>query len=95
MSSEKIRQLQEEIRRNEERMRNCNHAWDKPFFNPETIREPSGYKFEVHGSDAWETPTSFHDVQKRRWTRKCLKCSFEEHTYEQKPIVTGYEPKFN
>jgi hypothetical protein len=95
MSSEKIRRLQEEIRREEELMSGCEHTFDKPFFNPETVREPGSTELEVHGSDAWPVVTSWRSVEKDRWTRKCPKCGYEQHTYKQEPVVAGYQPKFD
>ena len=35
----------------------------------------------------WHEPEGYRDVKKDRWTRKCKIC--EEHTYNQKPVISG------
>jgi len=90
----KIRQLQEEIRIEQNKIARCNHIYGKAVFNPETVSEPYGYKLVGQGSDTWSEPIGYHDVLKNRWTRVCGVCETEQHTYNQKPIVSGYEPSF-
>ncbi len=90
----KIKQLQKEIKAEEEKIRMCQHEYGKGYYNPETIKEGYGMKTVAHGSDVWSEFEGYHDVEKPRWTRKCSKCGGEQHTYNQKPIVTGQEPDF-
>lgn len=92
--NDKIRQLQEEIAREQEKIRKCPHKWGKAFYNPEIVKEGYGLHYVGHGSDPYPEYTGYHDVEKPRWTRKCSECGTEEHTYTQKPVVVGYEPDF-
>jgi len=92
--NDNIRKLQEQIEAEKRKISNCNHVFDNSFYNPETIREPYGFKTVGQGSDVWTEPEGYRDVKKDRWTRKCKVCGFEEHTHSQKPIVSGYEPDF-
>lgn len=86
--NDNIKKLQEQIKTEERRIQNCNHDWDKSFYNPETVREPYGYKMVAQGSDIWGEPEGYHDVKKDRWTRKCNVCGVEQHTYKQKQKFT-------
>lgn len=92
--NDKIKQLQAEIEREREKMRNCNHDFDKPFYNPETKMEPTGFRQVAQGSDIWTESTGYTEKSIPRWTRKCKICGKEEHTYKEKPIIKGYEPDF-
>lgn len=92
--NKKIADLRAQIREEEKKMANCHHEFGTPFFDPETVTEPYGYKTVGRGSDVWTEPEGFHEVQKKRWTRVCTKCGKEEHTYKQVPIVSGYQPEF-
>lgn len=92
--NEKIRKLKEQIREEERKISNCSHDFETPFYNPKTVKEPTSWRFVYQGSDSYQEPTDYRDVQKPRWTRICKKCGLEQHTYEQKPIVKGYEPSF-
>lgn len=94
MINDKIKQLQSEIAKEQEKIRNCKHQFGEAFYNPETIKEPYGYKMITQGSDVWGEPEGYRDIQKPRWTRKCSACGLEQHTYETEPIVTGTKPKF-
>lgn len=92
--NDNIKRLQDQIKAEKRRIANCKHEPDKPFYNPETVREPYGQRMITQGSDVWYEPQGYHDVKKDRWTRKCIHCGLEEHTYTQKPIITGHEPSF-
>ncbi len=92
--NDNIKRLQAQIEAEQSKIRNCKHDFDKSFYNAETTREPYGYEMVGQGSDVWYEPKGYRDVKKDRWTRKCKVCGFEQHTYNQKPIVTGYEPSF-
>lgn len=92
--NDKIRALQAQISEEEEKIRKCPHDFGEAYFNPETVREPHGYKMITQGSDVWGEPEGYHDVQKDRWTRKCNICGVEQHTNKTEPIVTGSKPKF-
>jgi hypothetical protein len=92
--NDNIKRLQKQIESEKRKIANCKHDFDKSFYNSETVREPYGYKMVAQGSDVWGEPQGYHDVKKDRWTRKCKVCGFEQHTYSQKPIVSGYEPSF-
>jgi len=92
--NDNIKRLQAQIEAEENRIRNCKHDFDKSFYNAEKIQvQDARLGYERHGVDSWPI-LSFHTETKDRWTRKCKLCGFEQHTYNQKPIVTGYEPSF-
>ena len=92
--NDNIKRLQEQIEAEKRKINNCQHNFDNSFFNPETTREPYGYRMVGRGSDVWGEPEGYRDVTKKRWTRKCKICGFEQHTYNQKPIISGHEPAF-
>lgn len=83
----RIEQLRKEIA-------NCKHDWKNVIFDPETVKEPYGYKTVGQGSDVWTEPTGYHDVQKNRWSRECKTCGHKEYTYTQEAVKTDYQPKF-
>lgn len=90
----KIKALQEQIEIEKKRIANCKHEFGKAFYNPETVREPYGFKTVHQGSDVWTEPEGYHDVKKDRWTRICSTCGLEQHTNKQKPVISGHEPSF-
>lgn len=92
--NDNIRRLQEQIEAEKQKISNCNHDFDKPYYNAEINKEAYGYKMIAHGSDVWYEPEGYRDVKKDRWTRKCKICEVEQHTYTLKPIITGQEPSF-
>jgi len=92
--NDKVRQLQKEIEVEKRRIANCKHNFCKAYYNPDTKMEPYGFKQVAHGSDVWTEAEGYREVTVDRWTRKCEKCGFEEHTNKQKPIIKGYEPDF-
>lgn len=76
-------------------MLNCQHVFDKSFYNPFTTKEPYGYRTVGMGSDVWTEPEGYRDVEKPRWTRTCKKCGFEQHTDKKKSIIIKEEPDFD
>lgn len=90
-----IKKLQEQIEAEKRKIANCRHDFDKPFYNPETVKEGYGSVQVGKGSDPWWDFAGYRDVQKDRWTRKCKVCGLEQHTNSQKPIISGTEPAFN
>jgi hypothetical protein len=92
--NDKIRDLQRQIEAEKRTIANCDHQWGGIFSNPETQREEyfTG-QYETQGVHHWPI-TSYRDKVVPRWTRKCTLCGHEEHTYKQKPIITGYEADF-
>ena len=92
--NEKIKRLQEEIESEQRRILNCKHNFDKAFYNAETIKQGYGSVQDGAGSDPHWGYVGYRDVKKDRWTRECKLCGFEQHTYSQKPIISGYEPSF-
>lgn len=73
--------------------RNCNHKWSNAVYDPETVYKFQTTHCEMHGGipilQGYERP-----VQKDRWSKTCENCGEKEYTYEQKPIIVGYEPSF-
>lgn len=91
--NDKIKELQKQIEVEKEKMRNCSHTFGKVFYNPEKTKEWVFTHYSGHGSDPF--PEGYYkDKEIPRWTRICSECGQEEHTYKQKPIVTGFEPDF-
>jgi len=93
--NDRIRKLQEEIDAEQRKISRCSHNFCDPYYNPETVREPYGFKLVGQGSDVWHEPEGYHDVKKDRWTRVCKTCGKEEHTNKRKPVITNYTPDFN
>ncbi len=93
--NDKIKELQAQIKAEEAKIRNCSHTFGEPYYNPETVVEPYGFKTVGQGSDVWTEPQGYHEVSKKRWSRKCQKCGNEEHTYKQEAVITDYKPSFN
>jgi len=92
--NDKILQLRKEIEAEEAKIRNCKHLFNKSYFDPETIMEGYGSVQDGAGSDPHWSCAGYKQVEKNRWSRKCEKCGFTQYTYEQKPIIKGYEPSF-
>lgn len=92
--NERIRQLNAEIELERSRISNCIHEFEKPFYDPEKYKKGYGSVQDGAGSDPHWSFAGYTDAEKPRWTRTCKKCGFEEHTYEQKPIIKDYEPYF-
>jgi len=92
--NDKILQLKKEIKKEEEKIRNCEHNFGETYFNPEIIMEGYGSVQDGAGSDPHWSYAGYMPVEKNRWSRKCSICNFVQHTYEQKPIISGYEPSF-
>lgn len=92
--NKKIKQLEAEIESERKKISNCNHKFEKSFYNPEKYMEGYGSVQDGAGSDPHWSYAGYTEKEKPRWTRICIECGFEEHTYKQKPVITGYEPSF-
>lgn len=92
--NKKIEQLQAEIELERKRISNCIHKFDKPFYNPEKYMKGYGSVQDGAGSDPHWSYAGYIESEKPRWTRICNVCNYEQHTYEQTPIVIGNEPSF-
>ncbi len=92
--NDKIRDLQKQIKDEEQRIKDCNHEFQEAFYNPETVKEGYGSKNIGKGSDPYFVPEGYRDVEKPRWTRICQRCGHNQHAYTKKPIVSGHEPDF-
>lgn len=92
--NDKIRDLHRQIAEEKRKISNCKHEFGKPFSNPETKQEGYGYRMVGQGSDVWGEYVGYRPVEVPRWTRVCELCGHEEHTYEQKPNISGYVPRF-
>ena len=91
--NDKIRDLQRQIEREQELIKNCGHSFDEPFYNPEKTKEPI-YEMRWQGVDHYHEIVGYRDKSTSRWTRKCSKCGYEQHTYETEPVITSHKPKF-
>lgn len=90
-----IRNLQDQIQIEERKIQNCDHDFNEPIFNPETIKVGYGSKMIKQGSDIWCEYEGYRDKQIDRWTRTCKKCGYEQHTHKQEPIISGHKPSFS
>lgn len=94
MINDRIKTLQKEIEFETQRIKNCDHVFGTPFYNPYIEKEPYGFHVVGQGSDIWTEAEGYRDVTKQRWTRICTKCGFEQHTTKQKAVVIKEEPDF-
>jgi len=92
--NEKIRQLEADIEKERKKISNCNHIFGKSFYNPEKYMKGYGSVQDGAGSDPHWSYAGYTEAEKPRWTRICSECGYEQHAYEQQPIITGYEPSF-
>lgn len=92
--NEKIRELQQQIENEKQKIGDCGHEFVDAFSNPETVKEPYGSKLVEMGSDSYFEPEGYLDKEIPRWTRICTECGHEQHTYKKKPVVVGHEPDF-
>ncbi len=90
----RIEELRKQIELEESKIRNCNHSFNEPIYDPETVKEGYGSVQDGKGSDPHWGYAGYRDVQKDRWSRKCLVCGFKQYTYNQEPVITKYKPKF-
>lgn len=92
------RKNQERLLRELENSRNimhdCNHVFNKPIYDSETIQEGYGSVQDGAGSDPHWSYAGYKDVEKDRWSRECKLCGFKEYTYKREPVIKSYEPKF-
>lgn len=91
---EEINEFQRKINQLKSEMSNCRHDWKGATYDPETVKEPYGYRMEKQGSDIWAAPEGFRDVDKPRWSRECKTCGFKEYTYKEEVVSVKKEPKF-
>ena len=89
---DKVKQLKEEISKQENRINNCDHDFNEPIFDPEIYKKWVFTHYEGNGSDPIPRG-NYIDKEKNRWSRKCKKCGKKEYTYSLEPIK--YKPKFN
>lgn len=92
--NDRIKELQDLIKQEENKIAYCKHDFDKAFYNPETKKEISSYKTIRQGVDSWGIPDGWRDVKVDRWSRKCKLCGNIEHTYTKEAVISSYEPKF-
>lgn len=93
--NDKIKEYHKLIDEEIKRINSCKHKFGEPYYDPEFLMEPYGFKYEGQGSDPILVPEGYKKVEKPRWTRKCVNCGFEEHTNKMQPIIKGYTPDFN
>lgn len=92
--NDKIRQLQQQISKEEEAIRRCDHDFKEPVYDPEPYKEPIFSHYDGGGSDP-NPIYNYVDRTKDRWSRECKKCGKFEYTYTQAPVINSYKPKFN
>ena len=92
--NDRIKELQQQIELEQNRIRSCKHQFGTPYFDTETVIEEYGYKIVGQGSDVWGEPEGYRQVEKPRWARECSECGLIEFTYNTKPIIISNEPLF-
>ena len=92
--NDKIRSLQRQIEEEKRLIDNCHHDWTDAFYNPTIEKRGYGSVQDGAGSDPHWSYAGYEDVSVPRWTRKCKKCGYEQHTKERAAVVSHYEPKF-
>ena len=91
---EEINQLTKRIEELIKTIKNCNHDFATPIYDPEEKRVQDDHLgFEQHGVDRWLIP-SFHTEKIPRWSRECTICGCKEYTYETSPVINSYESIF-
>ena len=90
-SIDKIKELEEQIKRQKQLINNCKHDFEDAKYDSETYQEWVFTHYEGHGSDPYPAGYYF-DKQKDKWSRECKICGKKEYTYEQEPVE--YQPKF-
>ncbi len=90
----RIKELQKQIKLEEDKIRNCKHNFNDPIYDPETISEGYGFVQDGAGSDPHWGYSGYRDIQKDRWSRKCKICEYKQFTYKQEPVISSYKPKF-
>lgn len=91
---QKIEQLQRDIIREQQALKDCKHDWSEGKYDPQAIRVPYGQKNVGKGVDIWFEPEGYRDSTKDRWSRECKKCGKIEYTYTQEPVIVGHKPSF-
>lgn len=91
---EEIESLQAKIAILKQEIARCPHDWNKPKYDPESFREPYGYRTVAQGSDVWGEPEGYRDATKDRWSRECKICGHKEFTYTQEVVSVDKQPKF-
>jgi len=94
MISDRIEQLQKELREEERKMSQCKHTFTPPVYDAEIRKVGYGNRFVQLGSDSYTDFDGFEDKEFPRWSRKCSKCGFKEYTSKKIAIVSSYEPDF-
>lgn len=94
MLQNQIKELEQKLEELKKQQRCCLHIFGTPFFNPYDSKEEylTG-QYETQGIHHWPI-TAWKDVKKDRWTRKCTKCGFEEHTESLKTVKVVQAPDF-
>ena len=92
--NDSIKKLQDQIEAEKRKISNCKHDYDKPFYNPDTVKEAYGHTMVGHGSDVYYEPTGYRDKKVDRWTRICRVCGNHQHTNKLEPVISEYKPKF-
>ena len=92
--NDRILELQKEIDAEKEKIKKCKHDFGEPYYDPDTELVGYGSVQDGAGSDPHWSYEGYEKREKPRWARKCKICGNIEYTYEQKPIIKGFEPKF-
>jgi hypothetical protein len=91
---QKIADLEKEIAIQQKIIDTCNHDWDQPIYEPEIVKEASGFKTVGQGSDVWTQPEGYHNAEKSRWSRECKICGHKQYTNKLNIVDIKTEPKF-
>jgi hypothetical protein len=90
MLQNRINELEQQLKNLKTGQRNCGHVFGEPYDSKE---EYLTGQYETHGIHHWPI-TAWKDVRKNRWTRRCTKCGFDEHTEILKTVKVEQAPDF-
>jgi len=91
--TDKIKELQEQIRNEQKKIERCAHVFDEAKWDPEIVKVGYGGKYVGHGSDPWWEYDGYRDSETPRWSKTCAFCGMKVYTTKQKAVAL--EPDFN
>jgi hypothetical protein len=92
--SKRIEELNAQIEAERRKIANCKHTFGKAIYDPEKYMKGYGSVQDGAGSDPHWSYAGYTEAEKPRWSRTCTECGHIEYAYDQKPVITSYEPNF-
>ncbi len=94
-ASDRIKELQAQIEREQQTINNCHHIWGDTEYDPGTKSVPYGRVFRYMGSDSYYEPEGYTQEPVPRWSRTCTICGKKEYTDKEETVQVIKKPKFN